>query len=138
MARVKTTHNVIIDNSIKPEPTQSPEPELAGWYWISWLGGGPEIAQWDGCAWATIDAEERLLHMNIQVLSARLSEPSEEGFESGLPPERLGTVEYAGFNYTILKSGKDVWAQPQAGQHYAANKDKHKHAALEQWREEND
>ena len=45
--------------------------------------------------------------------------------------------EYAGFMYHVkIVDGKAVEAQPTNGQHPAANKDKHRKAAVETWNDE--
>jgi hypothetical protein len=47
--------------------------------------------------------------------------------------------EYAGFRYTIEQRKGDDWlkAYPLPGQHPAANKDKHRRAAVEMFKQEN-
>lgn len=45
--------------------------------------------------------------------------------------------EYAGFRYIIIEVEPGEWrAVPEAGQHPVANKEKHRSAALGEWRRE--
>ena len=44
--------------------------------------------------------------------------------------------EYAGFRYIITETAMGAVATPEPGQHPAANKDKHRRAAVECWRQD--
>lgn len=44
--------------------------------------------------------------------------------------------EYAGFHYAIMELNGEISAVPLADQHYAANRDKHKRAAVECWQDD--
>jgi len=45
--------------------------------------------------------------------------------------------EYAGFKYEIKYDGEQYWAFPHAGQHPASLKERHRRAAVEQFKSEN-
>lgn len=48
---------------------------------------------------------------------------------------RTCVYEYAGFRYNIVETGRSITATPCPGQHPAANKEKHRRAAVELYRE---
>lgn len=48
----------------------------------------------------------------------------------------IRTHEYAGFNYVIVRDGNELRATAVEGQHCAANKDKHRAAAVSTFIEE--
>jgi hypothetical protein len=43
-------------------------------------------------------------------------------------------TEYAGFRYVVTDHGETQTIDPEPGQHVAANKEKHRQAALQEWR----
>lgn len=52
------------------------------------------------------------------------------------PDPVRGQIEYAGFQYLIEEIDGRLTATPLPGQHHAAGKEKHRQAAVEQYREE--